>query len=59
MLAVSIPTLAVVAVPAAVILAALVVGAVAEFALYGLLRLFHRDKAKPVHPPDAGEVLST
>jgi len=59
MLAVSIPTLAVVAVPALVILVALLVGAVCEFVLYGILRLVHRDRRKQVNAPDAGEVLST
>lgn len=59
MLAVTLPTLIVAAAPAVVILAALLVGAIAEFILYGLLRLFHRDKRKQVNRPDATEVLST
>jgi len=59
MLAVSLPTLVVVTAPAVVILAALLVGAVAEFVLYGILRVFHRNTHKQVNAPDAGEVLST
>ena len=59
MLAVSIPTLAVVAAPALVILAALVIGAVAEFLLYGILRIFHRNPRKQLNRPEADEVLSS
>lgn len=59
MLAISIPTLAVVAAPAIVILAALLVGAVCEFVLYGILRVFHRNRDKQLNAPDPGEVLNT
>jgi hypothetical protein len=42
-----------------VIVAALVVGFIAEWIMYVPLRLFHRDKRKDVNPPDGGDVLVT
>lgn len=57
MLAITLPTLALVAIPALVILIALIIGAVAEFVAYFPLRLLHRDKRKPVNAPEAGEIF--
>lgn len=57
MLVISVPTLAVVALPVVVILAALLIGAAAELVLYLPLRLFHRTKRKQVNPPDPGDLV--
>jgi hypothetical protein len=57
MLAISLPTLAVVLVPAATVLAALIVGAIAEFLVYLPLRLLRRDKSKAVNAPDPVEII--
>lgn len=59
MLAVTLPTLVVVAVPALVVLAALVVGAAAEFLVYLPLKLLHRRDGGAVNAPDADEILMT
>lgn len=57
MLAVSVPTLAVVIVPALVVLVALVIGAIAEFLVYLPLRLLRRDRSKTVNAPSPSEIL--
>lgn len=57
MVAISVPTLVVVAPPAIVILVALVLGAIAEFVVYLPLRLLHRDKTKDVNRPSAEDIL--
>jgi hypothetical protein len=57
MLAISVPTLVVVALPALIILVALIVGAIAELVAYLPLRLVHRDKTKDVNRPAARDIL--
>jgi hypothetical protein len=57
MLVISIPTLALVAVPAVIILVVLIIGAIAEFIAYLPLRFFRRDKRKSVNAPEPGEIF--
>ena len=57
MVAISLPTLALIAVPALTILVALVVGVLAEWICYVPLKLLHRNPAKKVNAPKAGDVL--
>jgi hypothetical protein len=57
MLAISIPTLALVGPPAVLVFAALVAGAACEFVAYVPLRLTHRPGRKQVNRPDAREIL--
>lgn len=57
MLAMTLPTLVVVAVPALTILVALVVGALAEFVVYLPLRVLHRNKRKAVNRPKPGDIF--
>jgi hypothetical protein len=59
MVAVSVPTLAVITVPAVVVFVALLVGAAAEYVVYLPLRLFHRDEAKDVNAPEAQDIVLT
>jgi hypothetical protein len=57
MIAISLPTIAVIAVPVVIVLAALVVGWAAEWIAYLPLRLLHRDKSKQVNRPDGDDML--
>jgi hypothetical protein len=59
MVAISLPTLAVIAVPALVVQAALIVGWLAELLAYLPLTAFHRDRTKRVHAPDPHEIVAT
>jgi hypothetical protein len=57
MVAIGVPAAAFVAVPALVVLAALVVGAVAEFVVYLPLKLVHRDRTKDVNAPEPRDLI--
>jgi Protein of unknown function (DUF1353) len=59
MLAISVPTLALIAVPAIVVQVALIVGWLAEVVAYRGLKRFRRDDTKAVNPPEARDVLAT
>jgi hypothetical protein len=59
MLAISVPTLALIAVPAVVVQGALIVGWLAEVVAYQGLKLFRRDESKAVNPPEVRDVLAT
>ncbi len=57
MVAIGVPALAFVALPALVVLAALLAGAVAEFVAYWPLMLLHRDRAKDVNAPEPRDLI--
>lgn len=57
MIAVSVPSIVLLAVPVATILVALLIAGVAEWIAYVPLKFLHRDKDKEVNPPDTGDLL--
>jgi hypothetical protein len=57
MIAITIPTAVLIAVPAVCILVALLVGVVAEWVCYVPLKLVHRDKRKAVNRPSTADIL--
>jgi hypothetical protein len=59
MTVIALPALAFVALPVAVLLVALVLGALAETITYLPLRLIRRDQTKQVNKPDASDILLT
>jgi hypothetical protein len=59
MIVIALPTLALVAVPAAAILVVLVIGALAELLAYMPLRWFHRNQMKQVNAPETRDILAT
>ncbi len=59
MIGIALPALAIVAIPAAVVSAALVVGAVIEWVTYAVLRVARRDQAKAVNSPQLDDVFTS
>ena len=59
MIGIALPALAIVAIPAAVVSAALVVGAAIEWLTYAVLRVAPRDRAKAVNSPQHDDVFTS